>query len=450
VASSSSSRALAVYLDRRIITVLFLGFSSGLPLALTGATLTRWLSESGIDLKTIGLFALVSLPYGFKFCWAPLVDRLRLPVLTDRFGQRRGWALLTQFMLMLAIVAMGFGNPAEAPGRMAILALIVAFCSASQDIVIDAHRVEYLEERQQGAGNAIYVLGYRFGMMASGAGALYLAQILDWATAYAVMGGLIGVGVITVLLSPEPKVVVPPEAVEAERRIARWLAARPHLRGRRAALLSWLHTAVVAPFTGFMRRENWVLIILFIAFFKAADVISGQMTQPFYNELGFTKAEVASLTKVFGIWALVGGGLLGGALVGRLGVNKGLLIGGVLQMVSNLGYVVLAGVGHDLSALAAVVAVENVCSGIATTAFVAYLASLCDASYTATQYALLSSVYKIGGDLLAATSGRIAAPLGWTPFFVVSTVAGLPALLILAWLMRRTPAERPEPAVVEP
>jgi MFS transporter, PAT family, beta-lactamase induction signal transducer AmpG len=446
VPNSSFLKALAVYTDRRVLTILFLGFSSGLPLALTGSTLSRWLSEGSVDRATIGLFALVSMPYALKFCWAPLIDKVVLPVLGRRFGQRRSWALVTQVALAAAILGLGTTDPVANLWWTAFLSVVVAFCSASQDIVIDAYRVEFLDENQQAAGSAIYVLGYRFGMLASGAGALYLAEVFSWQAAYAAMGVAVAVGFLTVLLSAEPRSIPPADAQERQRRVERWLAARPHLTGWRADLLGWLYAAVVAPFAQFMKRDAWIAALLFIACYKAADVIAGQMTQPFYFELGFTKGEVASITKVFGLWAMIIGGLLGGILVERLGVLRGLMLGGVLQMVSNLGFVALAHFGHDLSALACVVAVENVCGGIATAAFVAYLSGLCDASYTATQYALLSSFYKIGGDLVGASSGMAVNALGWMPFFLFSMAAALPALAILAWLLARGQGR---PAVAE-
>lgn len=441
---SSWGRAAAVYLDRRVIAILFLGFSSGLPLALTGATLSIWLREGGVSRTAIGLFALVSLPYALKFCWAPLIDRLPLPVLTRRLGRRRGWALVSQAGLALALIGLGSNDPFADLWWTAFLAVIVAFFSASQDIVIDAYRVERLEEQQQAAGAAVYVLGYRFGMLASGAGALLVAASVDWSTAYYAMATLVAVGVVTILRVPEPQVRGSADAVARERHVADWLAARPHLVGRRATVLAWIYGAVVAPFAQFMTRRSWLAILLFIACYKLGDVLAGVMAAPFYVDLGFSKEEIAGVTKVFGLWATIAGGLLGGVLVGRVGVLRGLLFGGIAQMVSNLGFVMLALAGHDLGALAVTVAVENLCGGIATAAFVAYLSSLCDAAYTATQYALLSSFFKLGGDLFGSTSGWLADRMDWPSFFLVSTAGALPGLLVLVWLMGRTaPPQRP-------
>lgn len=450
--ASSWGRAASVYLDRRIIAILFLGFSEGLPLALTGATLSVWLREGGISKTAIGLFALVTMPYALKFLWAPLIDRLRLPVVTAMFGRRRGWALVTQAALVLALIGLGSTDPMQDLWWTAFLAVVVAFCSASQDIVIDAYRVETLSEEQQGAGAATLVLGYRFGMLASGAGALYLAEFFGWHVAYYAMAALVSVGMLTILLNREPKAVVSADSAQRERRVADWLAARPHLNGRRAELLAWLYGAVVAPFAQFMTRRAWLAILLFIACYKLGDVLAGVMAAPFYVELGFEKTEIANVTKVFGLWATIVGGLVGGVVVSRLGVLRGLLIGGLMQMVSNLGFVMLATVGHDVSALAVAVAVENVCGGIATAAFVAYLSSLCDAAYTATQYALLSSFYKLGGDLFGSFSGVLADSMDWVSFFLLSMAGALPGLLILMWLMGRREAPRPvaEPAPAGP
>jgi len=427
--------AVSIYLDRRVLVILFLGFSEGLPLALTGSTLSVWLREQGVSKTGIGLFALVTMPYALKFLWAPLIDRLRLPLLTRLFGRRRGWALVTQAGLMVALLGLAGTNPATELWWTALFAVLVSFCSASQDIVVDAYRVEVLDENRQAAGAAVLVLGYRFGMLAAGAGALYIADFHGWRVAYEAMAALVLVGVVTILINKEPKVAVSPESLQREQHVADWLAARPHLSGRMAALLSWLYGAVVAPFAQFMSRKGWVVMLAFIATYKLGEVLAGVMSSPFYVDLGFTKLEIANVTKLFGLWATIIGGLLGGLLVGRVGVLRGLMIGGILQMVSNISYVALAWAGHDVSALAVTVAVENVCGGVATAAFVAYLSGLCNVAYTATQYALLSSFYKLGGDLFGASSGWLADRMDWVSFFLLSMAGALPALILLTRLM---------------
>lgn len=437
--------AASVYADRRVLIVLFLGFSSGMPYALTGSTLSVWLREGGASLAAIGAVSLVTMPYALKFLWSPLVDRLNVPVLGRLFGRRRGWALLTQACLAAALIALGASDPVADIWRTAWLAVVVSFCSASQDIVIDAYRVESLDERAQGAGAGVYVLGYRFGLMASGAGALFIAANIGWEAAYLTMAALVGVGALTILSAPEPAAVDAAESRIREAHVADWLAARPHLRGWRADALAWFYGAVVAPFAQFMTRPWWALILGFIAVYKLGDVLAGNMASAFYVDLGFSKAEIAGVTKVFGLWAAIVGGLLGGLLVGRVGAERALLIGGVLQMLSNLGFAMLAQIGPDASALAAVVGVENLTGGIATAAFVAYLSGLCDVSYTATQYALLSSFYKLGGDLLGANAGWLAQDLGWINFFLFSTAGALPGLILLSALLfvRRAPVNAP-------
>ncbi|WP_372399614.1 MFS transporter [Azospirillum sp. HJ39] len=429
---TSWGQALAVYRDPRVLAILFLGFSEGLPLALTGATLNVWLTEQGVSRTNIGLFALVTMPYALKFLWAPLIDRMRLPVMTRLFGRRRGWALTAQAALVAALLGLGSTSPGEDLWWTALCAVLVAFCSASQDIVVDAYRVEVLEEHKQAAGAAVLVLGYRFGLMAAGAGALYIAEFHGWRTAYEAMAVLVLVGMATILLCREPEA---PAANARERLIAEWLRARPHLSGRSAVALAWLYGAVVAPFVQFTERRGWVVILAFIASYKLGEVLAGQMSSTFYIGLGFTKAEIATVGKLFGLWATIAGGLLGGLLVGRVGVLRGLMVGGILQMVSNLGYVALAWTGNDVSMLAATVAIDNVCGGIATAAFVAYLSGLCNVAYTATQYALLSSLYKLGGDLFGASSGWLADRMDWVSFFLLSMAGALPALCLLVWLM---------------
>jgi PAT family beta-lactamase induction signal transducer AmpG len=417
-------RASAVYRDARVIAILFLGFSSGLPLALTFGTLTFWLAEAGVDKGAIGLFALAGVAYGWKFVWAPLVDRVPLPGLTRLFGRRRGWLLLCQIVLIASILALGANDPAESLSATAVLAALVAFCSASQDIVIDAYRVEILDERQQGAGAAVIVIGYRIAMLVSGAGALFVAAWFGWFAAYATMAALILVGVATVLLSPEPKV-----------------QAKPVPAPSSATL--WLRQTVVEPFAEFLRRNGWqtaLVILLFIMFYKLGDALLGIMANPFYVEMGFTKEEVASVVKTFGLFATLAGGLLGGLLINARGIVASLWICGILQMVSNLLFAAQAYVGHDVPFLALTIGVENLAGGMGTAAFVAYLSSLCNVRYTATQYALLSSFMAQTRTVLASGGGVMAEHLDWISFFVITAAAASPAFLLL-WRLSRVRAE---------
>lgn len=411
--------ALAVYGDRRILTVLLLGFSSGLPLALTGATLALWLTEAQVSLATIGYFSLVGTPYIFKFAWAPLVDHLRLPLLTRLLGRRRAWMLATQIMLIAALLALGFNDPAARPELTALLAVVVAFCSASQDIVIDAYRVEILDQEQYGAGAAAVQAGYRVAMLTSGAGALFIAQYSQsWSLTYAVMAALVGVGVLTVLANPEPQGVVAPPP--------------PGLSG-------WLRHAVADPFLDMARRQGWMIaaILAFILLYKLGDAFAGVMANPFYVRMGFSKAEIASISKVFGFTATLAGTFVGGVVVARLGLFKSLALCGVLQMASNLMFAWQATMGHDVAALTLTIAVENFTGGLGSAAFVAYMSGLCSLSYTGTQYALLSSLAAVGRTLIASTTGVLAERLGWVDFFLVSTLVALPGLMLLAWMMRQ-------------
>ncbi|NQW11628.1 MAG: AmpG family muropeptide MFS transporter [Alphaproteobacteria bacterium] len=414
--------SLTLYLRPRILVVLLLGFSSGLPLALSFATLSAWLTEIDVTLTTIGVFTLVGTPYTLKFLWAPLIDRAPVPVLTARLGRRRGWMVTSQIMLIGAILFLGQSTPGVTPVLAAVAALAVAFCSATQDIVIDAYRVEILEENEQGAGAAVLVFGYRVGLLVSGAGALFLADRLPWPTVYGIMAGFVLVGMITALLAPEPKAVTFAVAPSGD---------------RLARASAWLTSAVVEPFREFTGRRGWFLVLAFILLYKLGDAFAGVMTTPFYIQIGFTKTEIAEISKVFGLAAVLIGGFIGGLMVNRMTLLMALLVCGVLQAGSNLMFAVLASAGADLGLLTATIAIENVTGGMGTAAFVAYLSSLCNTAFTATQYALLSSFMAVGRTFLASSGGWVAERTGWVDFFVVSTVVALPGLLLLVFLARR-------------
>lgn len=414
--------SLEIYLDRRVIRLLFLGFVSGLPLLLTSSTLAVRLMESEVTKTAIGIFALVGLPYAFKFLWAPLIDKLPVPLFTRTLGRRRGWAVLTQLFLILALIGLGHTDPARAPVATAIWALVVAFCSASQDIVIDAYRVEILEERLYGAGAATLVFGYRVGLLVAGAGALYLASYFDWETVYFGMAGLVLIGLITILFSPEP--------------------GRPKVTQIKydgfQKVIHWLREAVVAPFTDFLTRPQWLVILAFVVFYKFGDALAGVMANPFYLEIGFTKIEIANVSKLYGLIATLLGALIGGGLVARYGILKSLLVAGILQMGSNAMFAIQAAIGSNLSLLFVTIGFENLAGGMGTAAFVAYLSSLCHVSYTATQYALLSSLMAFGRTLLSAPGGWLADQTDWIIFFLLTTVAALPGLLLLIWIQSKT------------
>jgi PAT family beta-lactamase induction signal transducer AmpG len=417
--------SLAVYREPRLIAILLMGFASGLPLALTGATLSLRLADIGVSLTAIGLFTLVRFSYICKFLWSPLVDRLPIPMLTDRLGRRRSWALALQAGLVLAILALGVTDPRGDPWPTALAAVVVAFLSASQDIVIDAYRIELLRPEEQGAGAAATQWGYRFGMLASGAGALYAASYGGWAFAYALMAALMLIGIATVWLTPEPA------GLDAEAPIA----------GENAAerLKAWLGRAVVAPFADLAGRfgtPGLILILIFTILYKFGEAVAGTMSNPLYVLLGFTKVEIATVAKIYGVGATLAGVAAGGILVARLGVLRALLVSGILQMLSNLMYVVQVWAGHDVPVLALTIGVENLTNGMGSAAFVAYLSGLCSVAFTATQYALLTSLAAFGASFLSASGGFLADQLGWTPFFLLTTLACLPGLALLVWIVR--------------
>lgn len=441
IATPHRLRTFSVYAEARVISILFLGFSSGLPLALTFGTLSLWLAEEGISKTSIGLFALAGTPYTFKFLWSPLIDQMPIPRLTPWLGRRRSWILLTQVALIISIFLLGLSHPREEPFTTAILAFCTAFWSASQDIVIDAYRVEILEERQYGAGAAMVVLGYRLGMLVSGAMALYLATFFGWFITYTVMAAFMGVGIITVFLNPEPKEKTDPKPLIQKGKVHDLLKKGSLLHGRSRQTMAWIETAVIAPFADFMQRDGWGVTLLFILFYKFGDALAGVMSNPFYLELAFSKIEIANISKAFGLGSTIIGSIIGGVMVSRMGIMKPLLYCGVLQMLSNLMFVVLAQTGHSPGMLILTIAVENLSGGMGTTAFVAYLSSLCNVAYTATQYALLSSFMAFGRTLLSSFGGAIADKMDWTSFFLITTLAALPGLALLRTMMKRFSVE---------
>jgi PAT family beta-lactamase induction signal transducer AmpG len=415
----------AVYREPRLFIIFLMGFASGLPLALTGATLAIWLTELRLSLTSIGLFAMLGVPYNLKFVWSPLMDRVQIPVLTRRLGRRRSWLLVVQLALVSAIVTLGVTQPEKAPLWTAFAALVVAFLSASQDVVIDAYRIETAREHEQGAAAAMTQYGYRLGMLASGAGALFLAALLPWSCVYAAMAGLFSIGVLTTILAPEPKASV---------------VAAPD-----ADLLGRLREAVVAPFVEFLRRQGVavaLLVLAFVVLYSLGDAFAGTMANPFYLKVGFSKVEIATVTKAFGLGATLTGVFLGGLAVGRYGVMKALLVCGICQALSNLMFAAQALAGHDVRVLVFTIAIENLTGGMASAALIAYLSVLCNVTYTATQYALFSSFMALGRTLLASTSGWVADHVGWVTFFLISTLLALPGLAILGWMMHRLPTAR--------
>src|SRR5499427_10692823 len=433
--------SLAVYLQPRVLIVMFLGFSSGLPLALSGSTLLVWMREAGVDLGTIGLFALVGTPYTLKFLWAPLVDALHVPFFTHTFGRRRGWLVFAQLLLIATILELALADPARSPLMMAIAALLVATASSTQDIVVDAFRVESLPEVEQAAGMASYVAAYRIGMLVSTAGALFIVSGFEstgiarnsaWMWGYVVMAALVLIGTLTALAATEPEQSVKAEAAtQAETAFSRVI-----------------HAAVGA-FSEFLSRKDSLAALAFVVLFKFTDAFSGTMTAPFVIDLGFTRNDYAAIVKGVGLAATLIGGFAGGFVARRYLLAASLWIGGVLQAVANLSFSWLAIVGVNQWALALAITAENFTSAIGTVIFVAYLSVLCqNPLHTATQYALLTALAAVGRTYLSSGAGYVAKAAGWPLFFAICVLVAVPSLILLTWLQRRGHFDRLGPIKV--
>jgi MFS transporter, PAT family, beta-lactamase induction signal transducer AmpG len=427
---ASWREGLAVYLQPRVLIVLLLGFSSGLPLALSGSTLRFWLRESHIDLETIGLFALVGTPYTIKFLWAPLVDALSVPWLSRVLGRRRGWLILSQALLIAAILLLGFCNPASTPWYVPFgAALLVATASATQDIVVDAFRIESLPKDEQAAGMASYVAAYRISTLVSTIGALYLIAALEqsgfskgdaWKFGYAAMAAVVVVGIVTVIFAVEPE----------QSRIA--------MEKNSGDPLQRVLRTTKSAFVDFLTLDAAAAVLLFVILFKFTDAFSGIMTEAFVVDIGFSKTDYAAIVKGVGLAATLIGGFAGGYVARRYSLVTSLWIGGVLQAVANLSFSWLAIIGDNKWALAFAITVENFTSAIGTVIFVAYLSALCrNPLHTATQYALLTALAAFGRTYLSAGAGYVATATGWPLFFAICVVVAVPSLILLAWLQRR-------------
>ncbi|MBB3191052.1 AmpG family muropeptide MFS transporter [Halomonas cerina] len=437
--------ALSIYLQAPVITMLFLGFSAGLPFLLVFSTLSAWLRSEGVEVAAIGFFAWIGMLYSIKFFWAPVVDRLALPGLTRALGQRRGWMLLAQAMIVTGLVGLSTLDPVSHLPLVAGFALLVAFGSATQDIAIDAFRIESAPEDTQAAMASTYIIGYRGGLLAAGAGALYVASLASWEAAYLAMAALVGVGVVTVLLRPEPARLSLTTQLIHEPRVRAFLRAsrgRPRLLRRLGA---WVTGAIVCPFTDFFSRHRhralWLL--LFVAVFRISDLAMASMANPLYIDLGFSLATIANVTNVFGIAMSIGGGMLGGLLVARYGIGPILVLGAVAAALTNLLFVALALVGDRLPMLVMAIVGDNLANGLASAVFIAFLSSLTARAYTATQYALFSSLMTLPGKFLSGFGGLVVAGQGYATFFLVSTALGLPAILLAIWIRR-------DPSLVPP
>lgn len=416
--------ALKIYADKRMLVMVGLGFSSGFPLMLVSGTLSLWLGSAEVALASIGIFSLVKMPYSFKWLWSPIIDHVRLPLL-GKLGRRRGWAFFCQIVLMAAIVWMALLDAKTQTFTLAMAALLVVIASASQDIVVDAYRIESFSTDEQGAAAAIFVLGYRLGILFSGALALILASVLSWREVYLIMALGAVVGMVTTLLAHEPDcdkilcINTEPARGTYVERIKRFFA-----------------NAVVAPFVDFIKRPHWLIILWFVFFYKMSDAYMGPMANVFYYEMGFSLTEIASVSKIFGMGATILGGIVGGIVVSRWGLYKSLWICGILQGLTTLVFVLQAWSGHNIFMLISCISLDNISGGMSVAAFVAYLSSLCSVAYTATQYALLSSLMSLPRDLVAATSGYMAEAVGWDWFFVLTSLMVVPGLALL-WLLNK-------------
>ena len=459
-ASASYLDTIAVYLRPRVLIVMFLGFSSGLPLALSGSTLSVWMREANVDLGTIGLFALVGTPYTIKFLWAPVVDAIEVPILSALLGRRRGWLVFSQLLLIGAIVFLAFCNPARAPWLVAFGALLVALASATQDIVVDTFRIESLPESEQAAGQASYVAAYRIGMLVSTAGALFLVTGFEdfgfeksaaWTWGYLSMAALVLVGIITTLIATEPDKKL---ATESEQSVALegQIAAFAGLLKSRLRFLSLesivsvlqrlsktrVGAAAIGAFGEFLSRDAAFLVLGFIVLYKFCDAFAGNMTAPFVIDLGFTRNDYAAIVKGVGLAATLVGGFAGGAVAMRYDLVTCLWIGAIFQTVSNLVFTWLAFVGTNYWALTAAIIAENFTGSIGTVIFVAYLSALCqNPLHTATQFALLTALTAVGRTFLVSPAGYVAELTGWPMFFVISTLLAIPSLLLLVYLQKR-------------
>ncbi len=478
-----------VYLHPRVIGMLFLGFSAGLPYLLIFGNLSFWMREVGVDLATIGLMSWVGITFSIKFCWAPVVDRIPLPPIVSRFGKRRAWMWLAQIGIAAGLLGIANSDPATNLATIVYLAFFVAFASATQDIAIDAYRIEAVDRSLQGAMAGTYQVGYRIGWIVAGAGALYIAEFVSWPFAYTVMAAFVGVGFVTVFIIREPDVQRDEETERREAEVAKvvqgrsddadpyaptikkalrillgvilagiagaWLAGLNvyyaviplgliaavvialRLSGSGGKFSQWFSSAVVSPLVDFFARNGSfaLVILLFVGIFRLSDITLGVMANPFYVDLGFTKDQIADIAKLYGVVATLVGALLGGVLVVRIGMLKSLLIGAILVAATNLVFALLAVTGPDVRLLTMAITVDNVSAGLAGSAFIAYLSSLTNTAYTATQYALFSSLFTLPGKIIAGGSGFVVEAIGYENFFYYASALGIPAILLVLYLM---------------
>lgn len=431
--------AIEVYGNPRVLAMLFLGFSAGLPFLLIFSTLSAWLREADISRTEIGFFSWIGITFSIKVIWAPVIDRAPLPFLTRLLGRRRSWMLAAQIGIACGLLGIAATDPGEHVLRTAALALLVAFSAATQDVSIDAYRIEAVARDLQGAMAATYQLGYRIALLVAGAGALYVADFVSWPAAYTAMAGCVLVGVMTVLVIREPEIEVAAETKRREQRILQSIEARGHMPHRFHDAAAWFSGAVISPFADFFSRNGRIALVILalIGLYRISDITMGIMANPFYIDLGFTKSEIATVTKAYGIPVTILGAFLGGLLVARYGLLRPLLLGAVLMVLTNLVFAYLAVAGRDLGLLTLTISADNLAGGLAGSVFIAYMSSLTNTAYTATQYALFSSLFSLPGKLLGGFSGMIVDASSYVHFFVYASVLGVPAMMLVIFLMSR-------------
>lgn len=412
------SEIYKVYANKQMLILLALGFSSGFPFFLVFGTLTLWLKQSGLSLELIGYFSLVKIPYSLKWAWSPIIDNTKIPYLY-KIGRRRSWAAVIQILLFASILLMAFTNPAKNTLLMAFLALLTGFLSASQDIVLDAYRVESFagQPDKQASGVAVFVLGYRLGLIYSGAGALYLSAIYNWNISYLIMALGILVGFTAILLADEKVEYV--------------------YKKYNGNIKKFFNNSIVEPIKNFIQHNHWPWILLLIFTYHLSNAYFTPLINPFYDDMGFSNIEIANVIKLYGMVAAICGGILGGYIITKLGLKKSMIIFAVLQCLSTALFSVQAVAGHNMTLFIIVVMVENFCSGLATTALVAYISSLCNKLYTATQYAFLSSIMSISRDVLSSSSGKLAQLVGWEYFFIICACLSIPSIFIILFCIKK-------------
>ena len=421
ITPKSCRTAFAVYIQPKVLSMIALGFSAGLPYLLIFSTLSAWLRDEGIERSVIGFFSWISATYSIKILWSPIVDKVRLPILHRLLGQRRSWMLLAQLGIISGLCGMASVDTQTQLSTIAACAILVAFCSATQDVSIDAFRIESTITEYQGAMAAMYVLGYRLALLVAGAGSFYIAEFFDWHTAYFVMAAAMSFGLITTLCLKSPPL----------ENVVQMLS--------KSTFSNQVRDAIIHPFTDFFTRQGQIgwLILLLIAIYKMSDVTMGVMANPFYLDLGFNKKDIAEISKIFGFFMTIIGAALGGVFVVRYGVMRPLLVGAIASAGTNLLFAALANTKPDLVLLAGVISADNLSGGFATAVFIAYLSGLARSGYTATQYALFSSLMTFPAQLLGGFSGIVVDRFGYINFFIYASIIGLPAIFLVCWFWRR-------------